>query len=280
MSNSNKIKIIKKNNKKCNFLSKIILKNQKQCVIIYLSNIVNKQYCLQTNRLTRKVFHTKNINKGFVKGMLVQTLTPITNDETLSTAIVPQFVDLESAARYLASLFFLHKLKDTDSAIHCTLPKIEKLLAIVAIIQYKKGIKIFFEDILIKKCGVGFDCLDWPSEIIDMRKEDDYFNTGETNLPIKNNIVQASVVIPKLYSYMNNEQLPTDLCDLIDSVFFQFANYKASFLGAMFDDFKTYICEEQDDVYYVDSKKVIEFFSEPDEDLNGKNQVYDFILRT
>lgn len=271
------------NNKKRQNLAKFVLKNEKLCVIIDLPNIVNKQTSKlvnkQTNGSVRKKTNRKKINKGFVKRMPVKTLIPTSNKETLKTNIMLQYIDLESAARYLASLFFSYNLKDTKSAIHCTLPKVEKLLAITAIIQYKKGVGIFYEDILIKKCGVGFDCLDWPSDIIDMRKEDDYFNTGETNLSIKENVIPNTVTIPKLYSYSESEQLPADICQLLESVFWRFANYKASFLGAMIDDFKMNICIEQDEISHVDIYKVLDYFSEIDDMLNGKNEVYDFILK-
>lgn len=269
-----------KNEKKYQKTTKIVLKNGNCYVIIrlpkFVNNIVNKHTNIQTNAVANEKY--KNIKKGFVKIMSVQTVDTAIKNERTKTKVISNYVDFESAARYLATLFFSYTIKETHSAIHCTLPKIEKLLAIAAIVQYRKGVKVFYEDILIKKCGVGFDCLDWPSEIIDMRKDEDYFNTGETNSPINDNIVQNSIVIPKLYYYEESEQLSGDMCNILESVFLRFANYKASSLGAMFDDFKAHICSQQDGVVFVDSNKVIDYFSIVDQVLYEKNQVYNFIL--
>ena len=254
---------------------KYVLKNQKLYVIISLPNIVNKQ----TNNKTNKTVCKTNAKKGTEKRMLTQTMTIEAKNECMETEVFPQFVDFESTALYLVSKFFKTKLKNGEgeyALMHCTVHKVEKLLAIAEFIYLKQGGPegLFAEDIIIKNCGVGFDVLDWVPTIINMRKFENVLDTGEDNKAIVGRcIIDNSLEVPAAFHY-KKEKLDNNIASIIDNVFIQFANYKANYLGASIDKFKDLIGKE--DLKTIDKQKVANFFNAQYDELEN-NDVYNFI---
>ena len=281
MNNHNRKYFIKRNQGKCGFSCKIVLKNGKSCVIINLPNIVNKQYCKQTIKFKRK------INKRRTGNIMSEVLDneKVLNQENEETFEGIRSVDnnsnyrivsFEYAARFLTTLFFKSKYE-----YHCTLPKIEKMLAIADMIGMKNGEDVFVEKIYIKNCGVGFDQLGWPSDIINKRDRIS-LTTSEDDKPLNDvSFIDTDEFgnekkIPLIYLY--NTGLPESYCELLKKVFVNFANYRASTLGKQIDEFKSYLCvEDENEKGYIDANKLKDFFGSVNGDLAAINNVYEFI---
>lgn len=190
----------------------------------------------------------------------------------------------EKEMRYLAIEVAKHLIQlyyRSDKEYHCTLTKVEKLLAIAGLVYAKSQKRLFLEEITIKNCGVGIDGLefDLPSEIIDTRSALDRSETGETDTPICP-IYQPVDCVPNYFRSNPDVILSEDCKELLLSIFEQFANYKARTLGALFDGFKhhiSYIADEKNQKRCIDQDKVKEFFERELGSSFNQNQIYNFI---
>lgn len=175
-------------------------------------------------------------------------------------------VNIVEAAKYVVQLYYM-----TGQQYHCSLTKVEKILAIADLIIMRSGKKLFSNEIISHDCGVGFPIL---SDYL-------YSNIIEGN-PEQNNFIGVdfddTIEIPRLYAIENPEAIPNYLRLLLNDVFRQFGDYTAKDLGLLFNVFKDEILSVQtiNGEHFIDPVSVQNYFQTVD---NNKltSSLYNFI---
>lgn len=175
-------------------------------------------------------------------------------------------VNIVEAAKFVVQLYYI-----TGQKYHCSLTKVEKILAIADLIIMRSGNKLFSNEIISHDCGVGFPIL---SDYL-------YSNIIEGNPEQKNFIdddFDNTIEIPRLYAIENPEAIPEYLKELIIEVFREFGDYTARDLGLYMNAFKDKILSDQtiNGERFIDPMKVQGYFENIDGTVWGSD-VYNFI---
>lgn len=143
-------------------------------------------------------------------------------------------VNIFDAANYIVQLYY-----KTGDKYYCSRTKVEKLLAIANLIAFRNDSKLFDEEILVNRCGVGIPVL------ATFLYSDIGTGTLETNQHINQDEYSEDEKYPISFK-LSSELFSCDK-ELLFRVFMRFGAYNAWEIGKAFDEFKDMISEPNPD---------------------------------
>lgn len=234
--------ILERNGK--DFVSIKVEKNA-NCVLIMLSN--------------QDIISSTNLNDNLVD---------FTCMKTQESERIVKMVKVESAAKFLASLYF-----KTGRRYTCTKTKIEKMLTIAWFIKLRNGEQLFINSVLVNNCGTGVSGLEEFEATVNMGTE------VEDGKRITDCICLEETNVPEIYKEKSIGEIDNKIKKLLVDVFREFGNCKASDIGTTLDVFKDDISifSELYDRYILDFQKARNLFLDSN-DKYEENKIMNFVI--
>ena len=184
---------------------------------------------------------------------------------SMKNMVCAEEINILEAAKFVVQLYYRAEQK-----YHCTLTKVEKILAIADLIVMRDGTELFSDKIVSHDCGVGFPILSnfLYSNIVS--------GEDEQSQPITC-ALDENIDIPKMYQI--SDDFPKYVKDILTNVFREFGDYTAKDLGLSFNVFKETLLSSEviDNEKVIDSKKVQEHFKNKNDLFLSKSSVYKFV---
>lgn len=260
---------MKKNEKSFKKVKKILKKIYKLCRISNILETDGKGFIsIKAYKNANCVSIVLNIQDYITSTSLIDDSSDLTYMKTQKMERKIKMVKVESAAKFLASLYF-----KTGKRYTCTKTKIEKMLTIAWFIKLRNGEQLFINSVLINNCGTGVSGLEEFEATVLMGSE------PENRKRITDCICSEETNVPEIYKEKSIGYIDDKIKKLLVDVFKEFGNWKAADIGIALDEFKDDVStfSELYDRYIVDFQKSRALFSDAI-DKYEKNEIINFVI--